>query len=362
MVKKKASPTKKKTTRKTPVRTKKPISKKQTTPKKTIAKKKVASAKKATPKKQTSTVAKKKKATKSIQKKASAKPTKAKSQQTKRKTQKSLSQRKITQRKTEELDPRLALLKRERRKPANTPPIFKIKAKKHTPIVFSLEDVRNVLQHRGGTRPQTPSKSSGRSNKETPVARIGKPTSQRAIRVEKNKGTNRVLGAASAMDILGFAPQKQKESAETIAISQVPSKFLKYYKALIELRQHFEEELDIHTHDSLKEENKDHQDMSDGSTESFDKDFALSLVSNEQEALNEINEAIKRVLNGTYGKCEITGKPINRERLSAVPFTRFSVEGQAIHEKEHRRINQRDTGIFSDNADAPSFNDIQADE
>ena len=87
--------------------------------------------------------------------------------------------------------------------------------------------------------------------------------------------------------------------------------------------------------------------MADAGTDTFDRDFALSLVSNEQEALSEVEAAIKRVHAGTYGICELTGKPISRDRLLAVPFTRYSAEAQKELEKTKHYSVQR-AGIFAD--------------
>jgi RNA polymerase-binding transcription factor DksA len=72
--------------------------------------------------------------------------------------------------------------------------------------------------------------------------------------------------------------------------------------------------------------------------------------------LYEVEEAIQRIKLGEYGLCEVTGEPIAAERLEAVPFTRFSLEGQAEYEKKNRRKVARDAGgIFDDNADAPKL-------
>jgi RNA polymerase-binding transcription factor DksA len=87
--------------------------------------------------------------------------------------------------------------------------------------------------------------------------------------------------------------------------------------------------------------------MADAGTDTFDRDFALSLVSSEQEALSEIEAAIKRVYDGTYGICEHTGKPIAKERLLAVPFTRHSAQAQMEMEKNNHRSVQRG-GIFGE--------------
>jgi RNA polymerase-binding transcription factor DksA len=74
--------------------------------------------------------------------------------------------------------------------------------------------------------------------------------------------------------------------------------------------------------------------MADSGTDNFDRDFALSLLSSDQDALYEIEEAIKRIEKDTYGVCELTGKPIPRARLDAIPWTRFTVEAQAQLERE----------------------------
>jgi RNA polymerase-binding transcription factor DksA len=58
------------------------------------------------------------------------------------------------------------------------------------------------------------------------------------------------------------------------------------------------------------------------------------LLSQEQDSLYEINEALKRVDLGTYGICEMSGKNIPEERLEALPFTRYTVECQARIERE----------------------------
>jgi len=68
--------------------------------------------------------------------------------------------------------------------------------------------------------------------------------------------------------------------------------------------------------------------MADAATDSFDRDLALGLVSFEQEGLYEIDAALKRIEDGTYGICELTGKPIPWERLAAIPWARFSIEAE----------------------------------
>jgi RNA polymerase-binding transcription factor DksA len=73
--------------------------------------------------------------------------------------------------------------------------------------------------------------------------------------------------------------------------------------------------------------------QADAGSDAYDRDFALSLLSQEQDALYEIEEALKRIDFGTYGVCEMSGKPIAHARLEALPFARYTVECQSQIEK-----------------------------
>jgi RNA polymerase-binding transcription factor DksA len=53
----------------------------------------------------------------------------------------------------------------------------------------------------------------------------------------------------------------------------------------------------------------------------------------EQDAVGEIDAALLRIRNGRFGVCELTGKLIPRERLEAIPWTRYTVEAQAELER-----------------------------
>jgi len=88
--------------------------------------------------------------------------------------------------------------------------------------------------------------------------------------------------------------------------------------------------------------------QADAGSDSYDRDFALSLLSQEQDALYEIDEALKRIEQGSYGVCEMSGKPINHERLEAIPFTRYTVECQSQIERQNKaqRVRQSVTSLF----------------
>jgi len=88
--------------------------------------------------------------------------------------------------------------------------------------------------------------------------------------------------------------------------------------------------------------------QADAGSDAYDRDFALSLLSQEQDALYEIDQALKRIELGTYGICEMSGKPIMHARLEAIPFARFTVECQSQLEKQNKasRVRQSVTSLF----------------
>jgi RNA polymerase-binding transcription factor DksA len=88
--------------------------------------------------------------------------------------------------------------------------------------------------------------------------------------------------------------------------------------------------------------------QADAGSDAYDRDFALSLLSQEQDALYEIDQALKRIELGTYGICEMSGRQIPRARLEAIPFARFTVECQSQLEKQSKasRVRQSVTSLF----------------
>jgi len=66
--------------------------------------------------------------------------------------------------------------------------------------------------------------------------------------------------------------------------------------------------------------------MADIGTDSYNQDLALDLVDGERDLLREVDAALNRIEEGTYGFCEGTGKPIPRARLEAMPWARYCVE------------------------------------
>ena len=77
------------------------------------------------------------------------------------------------------------------------------------------------------------------------------------------------------------------------------------------------------------------QHQGDAGSDAYDRDFALSVLAKEQDALYEIEQALYRIKQSSYGICEMSARKIPQARLEAIPFARLTVECQGQWEKEY---------------------------
>jgi DnaK suppressor protein len=73
--------------------------------------------------------------------------------------------------------------------------------------------------------------------------------------------------------------------------------------------------------------------MADMGTDNYEQEFTLGLVEKDRVVLREINQALAKIQDGTYGICEGTGKPISKARLEVQPWAKFSIEHARLMEK-----------------------------
>jgi len=158
-------------------------------------------------------------------------------------------------------------------------------------------------------------------------------TKKKTIKKTAGKSAGKELRSATASAILGkaVAPSRRGPGNGTVKIKP---EWAKYYNTLLELRERLLNQMSGLAKESAEEMPGYSLHMADSGTDNFDRDFALSLLSSDQDAIYEIEEALKRIERNTYGVCELTGKQIPRARLDAIPWTRFTVEAQAQLEKE----------------------------
>ena len=163
-------------------------------------------------------------------------------------------------------------------------------------------------------------------------------------------------GSATAASILGRPIVKVKKNGEV----KIKAEWAKFYQRLLELRDQLMRQMNGLAKESAQEMAGYSLHMADSGTDNFDRDFALSLLSSDQDAMYEIEEALKRIEKNTYGICELTGKPIPRSRLEAIPWTRFTVQAQAQLEREGA-LRQRRLGALG-TVDAVGLTEVEAEE
>ena len=148
------------------------------------------------------------------------------------------------------------------------------------------------------------------------------------------KRAKQKFGAASTASILGL-PVKGGSKGKVVKLPKTPSagKWEKHKNLLIGLRERLTDQRNGLAKESAKEMESYGVHMADSGTDNFDRDFNLSLLSSDQDVIYEIEEALKRIERGTYGVCELTGKPIPQPRLTAIPWTRFRVDAQSELER-----------------------------
>jgi RNA polymerase-binding transcription factor DksA len=140
--------------------------------------------------------------------------------------------------------------------------------------------------------------------------------------------------SATAAAILGKPVTTTARKPANGALVKIKPEWQKYYENLLELRERLLAQMNGLAKESAEEMAGYSLHMADSGTDNFDRDFALSLLSSDQDAIYEIEEALKRIEKNTYGICELTGKSIPKARLAAIPWTRFTVEAQAQLERE----------------------------
>jgi RNA polymerase-binding transcription factor DksA len=88
--------------------------------------------------------------------------------------------------------------------------------------------------------------------------------------------------------------------------------------------------------ESLGDSSHLNQHQADTGTETFERERDISILEQVEAELADVDHALKRLDEGSYGTCEACGRPIGDERLSALPATRFCLDDQAGAERDAR--------------------------
>jgi len=119
-------------------------------------------------------------------------------------------------------------------------------------------------------------------------------------------------------------------------------KELEYFKKIIfKIKEKILDEIKSISEDTLKKSQKDAAGdisgytyhMADVASDTYDREFSLGLASNERQFLYELDDALKKIEEGTFGICEECKSLISKTRLKVVPFARLCVRCQEKKEK-----------------------------
>lgn len=224
------------------------------------------------------------------------------------------------------------------------------------------EEAKGVAKAR---KPPEKSAAPHVSAKKVPAKKAtAKKASSRKAAASKAPETNTVVSSvsAAAKRIQEREARRKKRASERLA-EKVPVKkapavktngtasskvkpltkrdLEKFKNLLLELRDRIVGDIEFLTTDNLHRVGRDtgadlsgaSQHSADHGTDNFDREFALSLATSEQDVLYEVDEALMRIQEGTYGVCEMTGVRIEKARLEVIPYTRYSVQAQAKMEQ-----------------------------
>lgn len=194
---------------------------------------------------------------------------------------------------------------------------------------------------------KVPSKAKQKVAKKAPKKAVNKAPAKSSSAPVK-KAANKVTKKA--------APKKPATPTRKLVKSSHTAAFVKKQRQrLLDLRDELLDAMSGMTRDTIRnapegsEASGSGQHQGDAGSDAYDRDFALSVLAKEQDALYEIEQALYRIDKGNYGMCEISFEKIPQMRLEAIPFARLTVACQAQWEQEYgnRRFRPSDEVGFS---------------
>jgi DnaK suppressor protein len=122
----------------------------------------------------------------------------------------------------------------------------------------------------------------------------------------------------------------------------VKKDLVEFKKLILKIKDSVQDGIQHIADDTLKKSQKDASGdisgytyhMADVATDTYDREFSLGLASNDRQVLYELEDAMKRIEDGTFGTCEDCKNLITKTRLKAVPYARLCVKCQEKREKK----------------------------
>lgn len=113
-----------------------------------------------------------------------------------------------------------------------------------------------------------------------------------------------------------------------------------FKKLLLSLRERLVGKVDVMQGEALKKSRQDASGdlsnvpihMADVGTDNYERDIMIELIQNGEEGVRNIDTALEKIEEGTFGMCELCAKKINKERLKAVPYAKLCIDCQREEE------------------------------
>ncbi len=211
----------------------------------------------------------------------------------------------------------------------------------------AAEKVAEASKSAADAKPKTKSKPKPKPKAKTKA--VSSPTGGAAAAGSKpaaqTKSQTKAKGAGGSAGSVGTkkapTPKPKSKQAKLKPAYPKSSSFVRsQHQKLLELRDSLFDTVQGATRENLRSRSEGNDasafgmHQADAGSEAYDRDFALNMLNQEQDALYEINEAIKRIEGNAYGVCEMSGEAIPRERLEYLPWARYTVQVQSKIEQE----------------------------
>lgn len=82
--------------------------------------------------------------------------------------------------------------------------------------------------------------------------------------------------------------------------------------------------------------------MADAASVATDREYVYRMIDRQERLITYLDRALERIEQKTYGICRVTGRPIDRERLEAIPHTELSVEGKMLEKQQGTVVRPED--------------------
>ncbi len=162
---------------------------------------------------------------------------------------------------------------------------------------------------------------------------------------KKSVSKNKKMAPKRTKSLKTAKSPKRVKGSKSLSRKKLSKKELTHFKKkLIEEKQKVLEEMGTLQSNNLMQSISDQSGeisrysyhLGDTASLSYGREFSMGLAERQQKYLEQVDEALERIENRTYGICKVTGELIPIERLEEVPVAKYSVKGKEILEKKRR--------------------------